>query len=83
MIGYTEAPLAWGYTRGMARALGASLTEAVVEGWMTRAELGRLVAACQACGETQACTAFLARAPDEKANPAFCPNSKALAALKP
>lgn len=83
MIGYTEAPLAWGYTRGMARALGASLTEAVIEGWMTRAELGKLVDACRTCGETQACTDFLAKAHDQKASPTFCANSTALAALKP
>lgn len=83
MIGYPEAPRAWGYTRGMARAIGASLTEAVVEGWLSRAELGTLVEACRTCAATGDCTSFLARTVETKALPEFCPNAPALAALRP
>jgi hypothetical protein len=83
MIGYPEAPRAWGYTRGMARAIGASLTEAVVEGWLSRAELGALVEACRTCAATSDCTTWLSRTVDASALPEFCPNASALAALKP
>jgi len=83
MIGYPEAPRAWGYTRGMARAIGASLTEAVVEGWLSRDELAKLVEACRTCGSTSACTAWLARTVDAQSLPDFCPNATALAALRP
>lgn len=83
MIGYPEAPRAWGYTRGMARAIGASLTEAVVEGWLSRAELGTLVEACRTCGATGDCTRWLARTVEARALPEFCPNAAALEALKP
>lgn len=83
MIGYTEAPRAWGYTRGMARVLGVSLPDAVVDGWLSRQELGVLVEACRACDATQSCTDWLAHTVEAEAVPGFCPNSQALAALKP
>lgn len=83
MLGYTDAPRAWGFTRGMARTMGASLTEAVVEGWLSRAELGELVEACRTCSATQTCTEFLAKTVTVPDQPAFCPNGAALAALRP
>lgn len=83
MIGYSEAPRAWGYTRGMARVLGLSLTDAVVEGWLSRQELGRLVDACQTCDKTDDCTRWLARNASAETLPGFCRNAPALAALKP
>lgn len=83
MIGYSEAPRAWGYTRGMARVLGLSLTRAVVEGWLTRGELGHLVDACQSCDRTEDCTQWLAHNASAEALPSFCRNGPALAALKP
>jgi hypothetical protein len=73
--------MAWGLTRGMARVLGVSITSAVVEGWLTRAELGRLVDRCQACGQKAACTAWLARAVDAPCLPVFCPNKPHLEVL--
>jgi len=48
MIGYVEAPKAWGLTRGMGRVLGVNLTDAVVDGWLTRGELAELVEALPA-----------------------------------
>lgn len=83
MIGYPEAPRAWGFTRGMARTLGVSLTDAVVDGWLSRTELGNLVEACRVCGKTTQCTDFLAHTVEVEALPSFCPNGPALAALRP
>lgn len=83
MIGYSEAPRAWGYTRCMARTLGYSLTDAVIEGWLSRKELGALVETCRVCGVTGQCTNWLARTVQASGGPDFCPNAKALAALKP
>jgi hypothetical protein len=83
MLGYVEAPKAWGLTRGMARVLGANLTDAVVDGWLARAELAALVDACQACDRSDACTAWLARTARAEALPAFCPNKAAIEALAP
>ena len=83
MIGYPEAPHAWGFTRGMARALGISLPKAVLDGWLSRGELGDLVDACRTCGATCECTNYLAKTVEADALPAFCPNATALAALKP
>ena len=81
MIGYTESPLAWGLTRGMARVLGASLTDAVVDGWLSRAELATLVDTCAACKQTASCTAWLSQARTQPCVPVFCPNKLALESL--
>lgn len=83
MIGYTEAPRAWSFTRGMARVLGYSLTDAVMDGWLSRNELGHLVEACRTCDQTKDCTDWLAHTVMAEAVPGFCPNSAALVALKP
>lgn len=81
MMGYTEAPLAWGHARGMARVVGVSLTDAVIEGWLTRAELAGLVEACGRCDHLDACTNWLAHTVSAVAPPAFCPNAPAIGAL--
>lgn len=83
MIAYPEAPRAWGYTRGMARSLGLSLPEAVLEGWLSRDELGKLVAACCQCAASGQCTTWLAQGKDSPTAPAFCPNGSALEQLRP
>lgn len=83
MIGFLEAPKAWGFTRGMARVLGYSLTDAVIEGWLSRKELGTLVEACQTCSQTNDCTKWLATTTKSAAGPEFCPNSAALESLMP
>ena len=81
MIGYSEAPVAWGLTRGMARVLGVSLTTAVVDGWLSRPELAVLVDRCQACQQKQSCMAWLASAAQTPCLPVFCPNKQPLEAL--
>ncbi|MEY4984254.1 MAG: hypothetical protein RIR62_2520 [Pseudomonadota bacterium] len=83
MIGYVEAPKAWGLTRGMARVIGMNLTDAVVEGWLTRPELADLVDRCQGCDQSEACTRWLSRTLSAEALPAYCANKAALEALAP
>lgn len=82
MMGYVESPRAWGYARGMARTLGVSLSDAVVEGWLSRAELASIVETCGRCGHVAECTRWLARMVEADSLPAFCPNALALAALR-
>ena len=81
MIGYPEAPKAWWLTRAMARISGVSLPKAVVEGWLPRSELEVLIARCAACSHGAECEAWLARSPDARAMPDFCPNRAAIEAL--
>lgn len=81
MIGYTEAPMAWGLTRGMARVLGVNLPGAIVDGWLSRAELAALVDRCQVCTQQPACTAWLAHAASAPCLPVFCPNKRDLEVL--
>lgn len=81
MIGYSEAPIAWGLTRGMARVLGVNLANAVVDGWLSRAELGALVDRCQSCEQKSACTLWLAKAASAPCLPVFCPNKPAIEVL--
>lgn len=83
MIGYVEAPKAWGLTRGMARVLGINLADAVIEGWLTRPELAELVDRCQACDRSADCTGWLALTVSADGLPDFCPNKRALEALSP
>ena len=83
MIGYLEAPRAWGLTRGMARVIGLNLVEAVTEGWFARTELAEMVDACVACGQTDRCTAFLAVTSRTESLPAFCANKAVIEALQP
>ncbi len=81
MIGYTDNPAAWGLTRGMAHVLGVRLTDAVVDGWLSRAELGTLVDRCEACDQKTACSAWLSQASALPCMPVFCPNKSALEVL--
>ena len=81
MIGFSEAPMAWGLTRGMARVLGVSLPRAVVEGWLSRAELAVLVERCQAGGQRGPATEGLATAATAPCLPVFCPNKAEIEVL--
>ncbi|MCW1920009.1 DUF6455 family protein [Rhodobacter sp. KR11] len=83
MMGYVEAPRAWGLTRGMARAVGLDLVSAVTEGWLSRTELGCLVETCEACDQSARCTAWLAVTLRTEALPPYCRNAAALGALQP
>lgn len=81
MMGYVEAPRAWGLTQGMARVLGVNLTDAVIDGWMSRGELAGLVNRCQACGQDGECVDWLARTAKAKVLPSCCVNKRAIEAL--
>ncbi len=78
-----DTTLAWSLTRGMARALGVNLVEAVTEGWYSRAELARLVETCARCGRSDHCHAWLAVTAKATALPAYCRNKHAIEALAP
>ncbi|MFT4151023.1 MAG: DUF6455 family protein [Paracoccaceae bacterium] len=82
MIGYVGAPRAWGLTRGMARVLGVDLTDAVVEGWLSRPELGAMVDRCGACPHEARCLDWLSRHVSAPALPGYCRNRQALEALR-
>ena len=81
MMGYTESPLAWGHARGMARTVGVNLTDAVVEGWLSRTELACVVEVCGRCAHLAECTQWLAHTVTAEALPGFCPNASAIGAL--
>ena len=82
MIGFTEGPQAWGLTQGMARLAGANLPSAVIEGWLTRSELARLVGRCQTCSHSPRCLRWLAVA-QKPPLPDYCPNKPEIESLAP
>jgi hypothetical protein len=81
MIGYPDAYKAWWLTRGMARISGVNLSHAVVEGWLQRAELDRLVTRCAGCRQAASCEGWLATSGRARSMPEFCPNKPAIEAL--
>ncbi len=81
MLGYPEDPKAWWLTRGMARISGVNLPQAIVEGWLHRAELEALIARCAACGHRADCESWLAASGVAQAIPDFCPNRSAIQSL--
>lgn len=81
MFGFAETPRAWWLTRGMARIAGVNLSQAVVDGWLSRDELDSIVTRCGACTSTGRCDAWLSRSGGAGQLPAFCPNKAALEAL--
>lgn len=81
MIGYPDAYRAWWLTRGMARISGVNLSRAVVDGWLRRAELDRLVTRCAECHLAGRCEGWLAQSGPERTMPDFCPNKPAIKAL--
>ncbi len=81
MIGYPEAPKAWWLTRGMGRISGVNLARAVLDGWLSRAELQVLVTRCAACAHKPDCEAWLARSGPARTMPDFCPNKTGIEAL--
>lgn len=84
MIGYPEAPHAWGRAQRMAQRSGLNLAGAVVDGWLNRSELGDIIDACRACARDAACGEWLDHAADAVVpQPGFCANAPALRALAP
>lgn len=83
MIGYIEAPRAWGLTRGMARVVGLNLVEAVTDGWLARRELAEMIDTCGLCAHSHRCTEFLSVTAQTKTLPGFCRNKEQIEALQP
>ncbi len=68
--------------QGVARALGVSFTEAILEGRLTPAGLDDIFTRCSGCGAPGACARWLEEnGEDAAAPPAFCRNTAGLAAL--
>lgn len=82
MMGYVESPRAWSYARGMARTVGVSLPDAVVEGWLSRGELALIVETCGRCAHVAECTDWLAHTVTTETVPSFCQNGFAIASLR-
>ena len=83
MMGFSDAPRAWAFTRGAAHVVGVNLTEAVLAGWISRRELAEMVETCTGCSQAEPCTGWLARTPAAEALPVYCPNKSVIEALRP
>lgn len=85
MIGYVDAPVTWGLVRGMARRAGVDVPRAVIDGWLTRADLASIVSRCKSSGCAKGCMDILAQpsGPAHQSPPAFCAIKQELDALAP
>lgn len=84
MIVQDDDPRAFWQTLAMGRVTGVNLSGAVVEGWLERAELARLIDRCAACDRQDDCNRWLGQPlPWPRPVPAFCANASGLAALAP
>lgn len=77
-----EAPMAYGLTRGMARAVGVDLIAAASEGRITHSDLETLIDTCAACPHTARCTQFLAVTVEATRPPEYCGIKPRLEALQ-
>ena len=70
-------------TLGMARAVGVSLTDALHDGRITRAQYADIVTRCRGCRWDGGCAAWLARQADlADTVPETCANHETFKALK-
>ncbi|MFM2390026.1 MAG: hypothetical protein RLZZ437_1581 [Pseudomonadota bacterium] len=83
MLGYADAPEAWGRAQRMAQARRLNLAAAVVDGWLNRSELGELVDQCRTCLKGVQCNAWVSDHRFAPAVPAFCANKPLIEALAP
>jgi len=62
-------------TRGMARRLGVNLTEAMLEGTLTRADFAQMINRCRDCKGTEGCLDYLSERSGKFASaPDWCSN---------
>lgn len=80
MIAFADSPRAYWTAQGMSRAAGVPLVRAVVEGWISRADLARIVERCGACTACEECTRWLSHLTPEV--PAFCAIKPEIDALR-
>lgn len=83
MMGNIDAPTAWWLTQGMARVIGVSLPNAVIEGWLTRRDLATLLDRGLICGKSEHCMRWLAVTALSDTLPAYCDNKAEIEALTP
>ena len=77
-----DATEAFWRTRGIARALGLSLTGALQSGRITEMDYAGLVAACCCCPNAETCLDWLGRHGScARRAPEFCQNGRVLEAL--
>ena len=77
-----DAPMAYGLTRGMARAVGVDLIEAASAGRIAHRDLEALIDTCAACPHTTRCTQFLAVTVEAARPPEYCGIRSRLEALQ-
>jgi len=85
MIGYVDAPITWSLVRGMARRAGVDVPRAVIDGWLTRADLAEIVERCATGACAKGCIDVLATSNGSVAQspPSFCAIKAELEALAP
>lgn len=85
MIGYVDAPVTWGLVNGMARRAGADVPRAVIDGWLTRADLAKIVSQCKSGDCATDCRDVLAQkaGTTTQSPPSFCAIKAELEALAP
>lgn len=85
MVGYVETPITWGLVRGMARRAGLDVPRAVFDGWLTRADLAKIVTQCQMADCAKGCMDVLSTptGPAPQSPPSFCAIRAELEALAP
>jgi hypothetical protein len=79
----TELELHLYLTRGMARRHGVNLSEALHQGFLTRADFAAMIDRCQACpGSPADCRDFQEDHQSATAAPAWCANAPVLEGLR-
>jgi hypothetical protein len=69
-------------TRGMARRMGVSLTEAMHEGTLSQAEFAAMITRCRSCPGAEGCKAYLADPSEVPGSaPDWCRNGAVLRQL--
>lgn len=68
-------------TRGMARALGINLSDALRDGRLAPERYADMVTRCRACAHAVECQTLLAATPDLEAPPLHCANGAAFSEL--
>lgn len=70
-------------TKGVARSLGVSFREAMLEQRLGQQDYAGIVTSCRCCARVAECQGWLARNPHAKTAPDFCQIRDQLARLKP
>lgn len=77
MVG--DSDLNFWIVRGVARRLGVSVSDAMYDGWLSRAAFAAMVERCRACREADGCLAAMA---EPTGGVPACQNARELRALR-